>query len=195
MVIDLIDRQISLIKRDCKLEERLAEKLVDYTGEYTSTYKIKINKFADRLGFNIWSGELYKGLRKLWVNGTTSDIYGNSKVIIVDKSLNDLDKRLVVSTLLAHYILNYIDSEFMKDINKCFKVDLDIFNKTSREFSFGLKLLMPCDMFSAVYLHLIDLNLGVKSDLIHLLSENFEVKKSLVEERIKQISEKFGTIL
>lgn len=123
---------------------------------------------------------------QLFINGTTKDLYGQDKVIVVNNKNNWYYKRFIIARQLAVFFLNFKENDGY--INKE-KVFIDEYKgEDCKDYErFATEILMPRDIFIKQY------NIAVEEDGRHIfvimyLSRYFEVSEYLVERRIYELT-------
>lgn len=128
----------------------------------------------------------------IYVGGTTKEIYGNDKVIIVGENEEYFHQRFVIAHELEHYLTDYLgnpdywDKPYLLFSMTYPKKDHDS-PKETRADRFAAELLMPAPLFLERYIHAMDKSNCNRRYTISYLSNYFEVKKSSVEKRIKEV--------
>lgn len=128
----------------------------------------------------------------IYVGGTTEDVYGTDKAIVVNDSEEPYHKRFIVAHEFAHYMLDYVG-------NKCYQDGMELFTKAylksghdteeneRRADRFAAELLMPAKTFLKYYANAILESNNLEEYILTFLSELFEVKQSSVRRRIEEL--------
>lgn len=168
--------------------DRTAEDILKALNFYNIRNSTPINKIAKKFEITPYYGEMNKNNIKgcLYVNGTTKQIYGQDRVIIVNRNNCTYFNRFIVARQLAVFLLNFKENDGY--INKE-KVFIDEYKgEDCKDYErFATEILMPRDMFIKQY------NIAVEEDGRHIfvimyLSRYFEVSEYLVERRIYELT-------
>ena len=126
----------------------------------------------------------------IYVNGTTKDIYGIDKVILVDSNEPYKHQRFVVAHEIAHYLFDCLTDSIYNDTCKLFKEtypkkDHDS-PKEARADMFAAELLMPAELFVKQYNFAMNEKNNRMFTLMYL-SEFFQTKITSIEKRIDEV--------
>lgn len=132
----------------------------------------------------------------IYINGTTKDVYGTDKVIVVKQPEKKSQKyyfhqRFVIIHELAHYLIDYLGSDISKNKNLLFTEAYPEGGhespKERRADRFAAELLMPTSHFRERYVHAMEESDSNLFYTIRYLSKYFEVKESCIEKRIQEV--------
>lgn len=124
---------------------------------------------------------------QLFINGTTKDLYGQDKVIVVNKKNDLYFNRFIIARQLAVFLLNFKEKNGYKDKKSVF-IDTYYSKQYCKDYErFATEILMPIRIFIKQY------NVGVEEFHNHMfivmyLSCYFEVPEYLVERRINEVT-------
>lgn len=164
-------------------------KEIDY---YSGRGATPIVKIAKDFGFKTYKETLSDDKSgDIHINGDTKDIYGNDKVILVNKREDLFHLRFVIAHELAHYLFDFVGKSDCSETNIVFsepyKKDQHETEKEKRANTFAAELMMPKDLFIKQYNIAKD-----KSDnrifIVMYLSRFFETSIDSIEKRIKEVS-------
>lgn len=167
---------------------RTAEDVLKATGFYNRNIATPINKIVENFGITPYKGKMRKSNINgcLYINGTTKQIYGQDRVIIVNENNSTYFNRFIVARQLAVFLLNFKENDKYKNKQKVF-ID-EYKGEDCKDYErFATEILMPRDMFIKQY------NIAVEEDSRHIfvimyLSRYFEVSEYLVERRIYELT-------
>ena len=171
--------------------ERLAERVLNIDGhEAGATPIVKITNNFNFLTFSARNmPEEISG--NIFVNGTTKDVYGSDKVIVVSNEEEYAHQRFIIAHELGHYLLDYLGSEKSRNTGKLFSRTYPKCNHDSEEEiradRFAAELLMPTKLFCKQYIKAMDASNYNLRYTIEYLSNYFKTKKSSVERRIDEV--------
>lgn len=127
----------------------------------------------------------------LYVGGTTAEIYGTDKVIIVGEEEEYFHQRFIIAHELAHYLIDYLGSSESKNTRILFSRTYPKRNHESAEEvradRFAAELLMPSRLFLGQYINAMRVSGNNRRYTISYLSDYFETKKTSIEKRIKEV--------
>lgn len=153
-----------------------------------------ITKITEGFGFEVYeepdipediSGNVYVG-------GNTAEIYGKDKIIIVGENEKYFHQRFIIAHELEHYLTDYLGNPaYMDKPYKLFsmaypKQDHES-QKETRADRFAAELLTPKKSFLERYAYAMNKSNNSMLYTVSYLSNYFEVKKSSVEKRIKEV--------
>ena len=171
--------------------ERLAEQVLEISAhEMGATPIVKI---ANNIGFaTLKEKNMPENISgNIFVGGTTKDIYGVNKVIVVDDEEEYAHQRFIIAHELGHYLMDYLGSEDSKNQNILFSRAYPKSNHDSpeeiRADRFAAELLMPTKLFRRLYLRAMDASDCNLRYTISYLARYFKTKKSSVERRINEV--------
>ncbi len=124
---------------------------------------------------------------QLFINGTTKNLYGQDKVIVVNKKNDLYFNRFIVARQLGAFLFNFKEKNGYKDKKNVF-IDTYYSNQYCKEYErFATEILMPLNMFTKQY------TVGVEEFhyrifVVNYLSRYFEVPEYLVERRINELT-------
>ena len=171
--------------------EKLAEQVLEIGGyEAGATPIIEI---AKKFGFSTFSEknmpEEISG--NIFVGGTTKEVYGTDKVIVVGDQEEYAHQRFIIAHELAHYLLDYVGSEDSYNSGILFSRTYPKHNHDSSEElradRFAAELLMPTKLFYRQYLRAMEASDYNIRYTIAYLSNYFKTKKSSIERRIQEV--------
>lgn len=123
---------------------------------------------------------------QLFINGTTKDLYGQDKVIVINKKNHLYFNRFVVARQLAVFLFNFKEEQEYKNKQKVF---IDTYKgEFCKDYErFATEILMPTEMFIKQH------DIAVEEDNRHIfvimyLSRYFEVPEYFVERRIYELT-------
>lgn len=171
---------------------QIARNILSQTPYYYHKSSTPIMRIAEEFGIITYktdtlsedlSGVIYSG-------GTTKDIYGSDKVILVDENEHIKHQRFVVAHEVAHYLLDCLTNPKYDDGKLLFSEGYPKTNHDSpKEFRadmFAAELLMPSKLFITQY----NLAMEEKNNRVFTvmyLSEFFQTKVSSIEKRIVEV--------
>lgn len=150
----------------------IANEILKELDYYSGRGATPIVKIAKDFGFATYKEVFGTGKSgDIHINGDTKDLYGNDKVILVNKNQALFQSRFTIAYELAHYLFNLITKKNHCEIEK-------------QANTFAAELMMPKDLFIKQYNIAKD-----KSDnhifIVMYLSRFFEIPINLIEKRIK----------
>lgn len=168
---------------------RTAEDILKALGFYNKRMSTPIIKISEAFGVKPYkvspNDNNIEG--QLFINGTTKDLYGQDKVIVVNKKNDLYFNRFVVARQLAVFLFNFKEKEEYKDKKNVF-IDTYYSEEYCKNYErFATEILMPIKMFVKQY------NIAVEEFHNHMfiiiyLSRYFEVPEYLVERRIYELT-------
>lgn len=168
--------------------KKTAEDILKELGFYNIRAATPIIKISKALGVTPYketpNDNNIKG--QLFINGTTKNLYGQDKVIVVNEKNSLYFNRFVVARQLAVFLLNYKEKDMYKDKKKLF-IDTYYNGEHSKDYErFATEILMPKEMFIKQH------NIAVEGGNRHIfvimyLSRYFEVPEYFIERRIKEL--------
>lgn len=174
--------------------EILADEVLEAGGYSDIQGAVPILKIVRGFGITPFSIENlsaeYSG--NIYIGGTTKDIYGTDKAIVVGDNEEPYHKRFIVAHEFAHYMLDYVGSKYYQDEMELFtkaylKSGHDSEENERRADRFAAELLMPAKIFLKYYAAAILESNNLEEYIITFLSELFEVKQSSVRRRMKEL--------
>ena len=127
----------------------------------------------------------------IFVGGTTKDVYGVEKVIVVDAEEEYAHQRFIIAHELGHYLMDYLGSDDSKNTGILFSRAYPKSNHNSAEEiradRFAAELLMPTKLFRRLYLRAMDASDCNLRYTISYLAKYFKTKRSSVERRIDEV--------
>lgn len=124
---------------------------------------------------------------QLFINGTTKNLYGQDKVIIVNKKNDSYFNRFIVARQLGAFLFNFKEKNGYKDKKNVF-IDTYYSNQYCKEYErFATEILMPLNMFAKQYTVGAE-ELHYRIFVVKYLSCYFEVPEYLVERRINELT-------
>ncbi len=169
--------------------EILADEVLESGGYSAIECAIPVLKIAEGFGFTSFSvknmNEDISG--NIYVGGTTRDVYGTDKAILVSDSEELYHQRFIVAHYLFDYVGNpkYSNSRFLFSRaypKKKYESDAEL-----RADRFAAELLMPAKLFLKHYVNALLDSYNSEQYIVTFLSELFEVKKSSVLRRIHEV--------
>lgn len=181
--------------KGCTTEEaeELAEKVLKAWRLDNANCAIPIVKIANGFGFACHKAEnIPEDISgNIFVGGTTKEVYGNDKVIIVGSSEAYEHQRFIIAHELGHYLIDYIGSSESKDSGILFSRTYPKQNHQSdeecRADRFAAELLMPSKIFLRQYVRAMEAFDYNKKYVISHLSAYFKTKKSSIQRRIDEL--------
>lgn len=152
------------------------------------TMETPIVKIAHHYDIKVYQRAMKSNISAmLLINGKVQKLYGNNKVIEVEKFL-DLDcKRYMVAIELGKYIFDFLgSSKFKSDDVYIHQYMKKKKNDIEKALIFAKEILMPQNSFAKQYIIADNINRN-KIFIIKYLSRFFNVPIYLVEDRIKDI--------
>lgn len=147
---------------------------------------------ANKLGFTVYNipfekEECSEDIKGMLGVGIEFSMNENSNFILIEKNMEDVDKRFFVAYLLAYYILNIDERSTDYHQYRCNKNSLS----NTAQTRLALSLLMPKDIFKA-QLELLNAAYIVndkqlqlnKKFIIHKLAKTFQVTDNMVKARM-----------
>lgn len=123
---------------------------------------------------------------QLFINGTTKDLYGQDKVIVVNKKNHLYFNRFVIARQLAVFLFNFKKNDEYRDKQRVF---IDTYKgEFHKDYErFATEILIPTEMFIKQH------DIAVEVDnrrifVIMYLSRYFEVTEYFVERRIYELT-------
>lgn len=171
--------------------EKLAEKVLAIKGHEIGV--TPIIEIAKNFGFKTFiernMPEDISG--NLFVGGTTKNVYGTDKVIVVGDQEEYAHQRFIVAHELAHYLMDYLGSDDSKNSGILFSKTYPKNNHHSieeiRADRFAAELLMPTKLFYRQYLKAMEASDYNIRYTIAYLSNYFKTKKTSIERRIEEV--------
>lgn len=175
--------------------EELADRLLREGGYFGNVGATPVVTIANNLGFTSFKEDIKdKNVSgNIFVGGTTKEVYGVDKVIIVGSDEVYEHQRFIIAHELAHYLMDYPGSEAYDDPRKIFtETYLKVKHDSMREIRadrFAAELLMPKEVFLDQYIkHMIWFDYN-RERTISRLSKIFKTKKSSIVRRISEIKD------
>lgn len=175
--------------------ENLADEVLEICGHVGKSAPTPIVKIANDFKFKTYkvhnipdeiSGNIFIG-------GTTSEIYGSDKVIIVGEGETLPHQRFIVAHELAHYLMDYIGNPEYSDSRILFTRTYPKINHSSSEEiradRFAAELLMPKMVFLTEYVKAMKLSDYDKDYAVPYLAKTFGTKESSIQRRIQEVLE------
>lgn len=168
---------------------RAAEDILKALGFYNKRMSTPIIKIAKAFGVEPYkvkpNDNNIEG--QLFINGTTKDLYGQDRVIVVNKKNDLYFNRFVIARQLAVFLFNFKEQQEYKNKQNVFIVTYYSEEYCKDYERFATEILMPIKMFVRVY------NIAVEvyhkhMFIIKYLSRYFEVPEYLVERRIYELT-------
>lgn len=175
----------------------LVKTMLDEVSYYHYKSPTPVIKIAGELGIDTYSTDkLSKELSGvIYIGGTTKDIYGSDKVILVDESEPLKHQRFVIAHEVAHYLMDCLTDPKYSDNRILFSEGYPKNNHDSekevRADRFAAELLMPTTLFIEQYNIAKEENSNPMFILMYL-SDYFQTKMSSIEKRIIEV---FGNVL
>ena len=171
--------------------EKLAERVLTIAGHEVGT--TPIIDIAKKFGFTTFvernMPEDISG--NIFVGGTTRDVYGTDKVIVVGEQEEYAHQRFIVAHELAHYLMDYLGGEDSTNPGILFSKTYPKHNHHSTEEiradRFAAELLMPTKLFYRQYLKAMEASDYNIRYTISYLSNYFKTKKTSIERRIDEV--------
>lgn len=175
--------------------ENLADEVLKICGYVGKSAPTPIVKIANDFKFKTYkvhnipddiSGNIFIG-------GTTRDVYGSDKVIIVGENEILPHQRFIVAHELAHYLMDYIGNPEYSDSRILFTRTYPKISHSSpeeiRADRFAAELLMPKKVFLSEYVKSMKLSDYNKDYAIPYLAKTFGTKESRIQRRIQEVLE------
>lgn len=175
--------------------ENLADEVLEIYGCVNKSVPTPIVKIANAFTFKTYkdpnipvdiSGNIFIG-------GTTNEVYGSDKVIIVGEDEMLSHQRFIVAHELAHYLMDYIGNPEYSDSRILFTRTYPKINHSSpeeiRADRFAAELLMPKKIFLAEYVKAMKLSDYDMEYAIPYLAKTFITKTSSIKRRIEEVLE------
>jgi len=171
--------------------EKLAEQVLEICEHETGA--TPIIEIAKKFGFTTFEEknmpEDISG--NIFVGGTTKNIYGTDKVIVVGDQEEYAHQRFIIAHELAHYLMDYVGSKESTDTGILFSRTYPKHSHHSdeeiRADRFAAELLMPTKLFYRQFLKAMEASDYNKRYTIAYLSNYFKTKKSSIERRIDEV--------
>ena len=186
-------------KYDYSIEEikNIVDDILKLDKYYNRNCATPIVKIVNKFGIGAYKVDLNKEISgKLFVNGTTKELYNTDSVILVNNKDKIYYQRFIVAYQLACFLFEYIGSNSDKD-NRILFSDEYILNRPSLrnegiKYRFATEILMPERMFCKQYIianqECYYTNRETRNMfIIKYLSQFFEVETKLVIKRINEI--------
>ena len=127
----------------------------------------------------------------IFVGGTTKQVYGTGKVIVVGDEEEVPHQRFIIAHELAHYLMDYLGSKTAQDCRilfteKYLKQDHNS-QKEIRADRFAAELLMPMNIFTRRYMRLMRITSNDLAYTVTNLSHYFGMKESSIRKRIREV--------
>lgn len=124
---------------------------------------------------------------QLFINGTTKDIYGQDKVIVVNNKNDLYIMRFIIARQLAVFLFNFKENNEYKNKQNLFIYDYK--GEFCKDYErFATEILMPTQMFLKQYIVAMEASNNIRF-VIGYLSRYFKVPKYLVKRRIIELTE------
>lgn len=187
-------KEVSANKYVIREAEELADRLLREGGYFGNVGATPVVTIANKLGFKAFkediSDENISG--NIFVGGTTEEVYGVDKVIVVSSNEEHAHQRFIIAHELGHYLMDYLGGRDHEDENKLFAKTYPKISHDSpeeiRADRFAAELLMPREVFSSQYMKAMIVFDFDNSVVIKKLAAIFAVKESSIRRRIEEIS-------
>lgn len=177
----------------------LAEKMADEVlaaGGWESRTPVPVMDIAENFGFKVYTySSIPDGAAgNIYVGGTTKDLYGTDRIILVGSREKFPHQRFIIAHELGHFLMEYLGSGWEDTPGRVFTM---AYSKERHERGgmretcadrFAAELLMPRGEFGARYLRVMENLMFDKKYAVPVLAENFGVKPSSITKRIAEIS-------
>lgn len=173
--------------------ERVADDILIAGNRANIVGDIPIVKIVEEFGFNPY---IVKNLQdnvsgNIYIGGTTQEIYGKDRVIVVGKEEEYFHQRFIIAHELGHYLFDYLGNDEYKDGNILFskaylKNDHD--DETERRADrFAAELLMPAKIFLVEFIKAMNASGNDEGFVVQYLSKYFKTKTSSIKRRIGEL--------
>ncbi len=177
------------------MAEKMADKVLA-AGGWTDIMPVPVMDIAESFGFKVYTHpDIPDGAAgNIYVGGTTKDLYGTDRIILVGNREELPHQRFIIAHELGHFLMEYLGSRWEDMPGRVFSM---AYSKERHERGgmretcadrFAAELLMPRGRFSARYLAAMENLIFDKEYAVPVLAENFCVKPSSVTKRIAEIS-------
>ena len=176
------------------MAEELADRVLKKGGYDDLIGSTPIVKIAQDFGFTTYhEGDMPADVSgNIYIGGTTNKVYGKEKVIVVGDNEEFYHQRFIVAHELAHYLMDYIGSNYSQNTNRLFSRAYTIKDHNSpeevRADRFAAELLMPAKSFYKQYMKAMETSEGNRRYAVAYLSRYFETKKSSIKRRIQELA-------
>lgn len=173
--------------------ENLADEVLKIGGYDDQNHSMPVIDIAKDFGFTTFRIKHMptNSSGNIFVGGTTKDIYGTDRVIIIDNDEEFYHQRFIIAHELGHYLMDYVGNPVYSDIRKVFTCNYPKTNHVSeneqRSDRFAAELLMPAKAFYREYIRGMNVFYGDMKYIVEYLSSHFETKKSSIKRRIQEL--------
>lgn len=174
--------------------ERLADEILEIGGYADLVGAVPVVKIAKDFGISTFRDYNIKEeiSGNIFIHGTTQDVYGTDKAIIVDAKDEFFHQRFIVAHELAHYLMDFWGNDDYEDTKKLFS-EAYLKNKHDspkevRADRFAAELLMPSKIFLTHYIKAMSLSENNITYTITYLSKLFGTKQSSIKKRMKELT-------
>lgn len=186
-------KEVSANKYVVREAEELADRLLRKGGYFGNVGATPVVTIAKNLGFKTFKEDIANDniSGNIFVGGTTEEVYGSDKVIIVGSNEEYAHQRFIIAHELGHYLMDYLGGDVYKNKDKLFTKTYPKINHDSQEEiradRFAAELLMPKQVFSSQYMKAMIISNFDESVAIKKIASIFAVKESSVRRRIEEM--------
>lgn len=175
--------------------EELADRVLKEGGYENLNGPTPIAKIVKNFDISPFTESLPEDISgNIYINGTTEDIYGTDKVIVVGESEIIYHRRFIFAHELGHYLIDFLGNPDYQDKSKLFSM---AYSKGNHDYSgerrvdrFAAELLMPIKKFLEQLLWAVERPRSTNEYIIAYLSDFFETKPTSIQRRFKEIINK-----
>lgn len=172
--------------------EELADRVLKDGGYENLSGPTPIVKIVKNFGISPFIESLPEEISgNIYINGTTEEIYGADKVIVVGDGEEPYHRRFIFAHELGHYLIDFLGNSDYEDRNKLFSKAYSkgnhAYSEEKRVDRFAAELLMPEKTFLEQLLWAVERPRSTNEYIIAYLSDFFETKRTSIQRRLKEI--------